>query len=309
MPGKPNRVEVFDSDCQLTIFGHSNYYPAAMPTPTPKNVNSQPQSISTDCTANIGVIDVGFIQFAPNTRTSQMNLPVDYVVPPIPLTEDVGHGESVAWLISLYAPNAGIHGVSVQPIWSGPKQYHGMTTGALLSFALNEFLKMEKEKRPAIISLTAGGPVPGGPMNAVRTAIQQAKQMGILVVSAIGNDGLHRATYPAAWPEVLAVGATDAGGPAGFNNMLGGPFEEYIDVFAPGRHVVPFLNSAGFDGKAEILGTSFAVPVVVGELAASCETTSDRWASDPKAAALEVLEENRAALEERGFVIPKRPSE
>jgi hypothetical protein len=236
-----------------------------------------------------------------------MNLPVDYAIPPNPLTEDVGHGESVAWLISQYVPNSDITGTSVQPIWSGPKQYHGITTGALLSFALREFLDMDEEKRPAIITLTAGGPVQGGPMDAVEAAVEDAHQMGILVISAIGNDRLPRATYPAAWPTVLAVGATVDGAPAEFNNMYGGPFRSDIDVLAPGRHVVPFVQDPTYGGWAEILGTSFAVPVVAGEVAARCEEYEAALSGSsggPVAAAKAVLQAAYNAGELSGFIFP-----
>lgn len=296
----------FERDCVLTVFGHSNYYPAQLPKPT--SAPFKPENVA-HCDTEIGIIDVGFIQFGVDSRrnnagNNEMDLPIDYLLPPNPLTEDVGHGESVAWITLRHVPQASITGLSVQPIWSGDMRHHGQTTAALLTMAIDEMI----DRQVKIISLTAGGPVgggAGGPMNRVHAAIIRATQAGILVVSAVGNDAEAHAVYPAAWDQVLAVGATiqDVNGnwvKAGFNNNWGG-----TDLWAPGRHVVPFVQNAPFGGTAEVLGTSFAVPVVVGEVAASCATTRADWNANPKAAALAALDDNQNELIGRGFLFPE----
>ena len=54
-----------------------------------------------------------------------------------------------------------------------------------------------------------------------------------LVVAAAGNNSSPRPFYPAALPEVVAVGALDAGGRAWFSN-----FGPWVDACAPGVDVL-----------------------------------------------------------------------
>src|SRR5512144_2277520 len=54
-----------------------------------------------------------------------------------------------------------------------------------------------------IINLSLGDPSPSAALHA---AVQYARSHGVLVVAAAGNSGVEAAYYPAAYPEVLAVG-------------------------------------------------------------------------------------------------------
>lgn len=93
-------------------------------------------------------------------------------------------------------------------------------------------------------------------------AIREAWQAGAVVVAAAGNESLPYSDYPAAGPNVLSVGATDAEDRlAGFSNR--GPI-----VVAPGEKIV----STYWDGStpddhavyASGSGTSMAAPHVAG---------------------------------------------
>jgi hypothetical protein len=98
-------------------------------------------------------------------------------------------------------------------------------------------------------------------------AVLTAVDNGCLVVAASGNlgDVGSPATYPAAWPHVLTVGATDAADVvAGFSTV--GP---YLDLVAPGENVtgaVPLSKDpSGYSGGLD--GTSFAAPIVAAAAA------------------------------------------
>ncbi len=109
--------------------------------------------------------------------------------------------------------------------------------------------------------------------------IRELVGQGAVVVAAAGNDGACRPKFPAAMPEVLAVGSLGPCGPSPFSNH--GP---WVDASAPGEDLVSeFFDH--FDGAYEAVvadsvpdiddfsgwamwsGTSFATPTVVGALA------------------------------------------
>jgi serine protease len=72
----------------------------------------------------------------------------------------------------------------------------------------------------------------GGPSasETLRRALDRAEAAGVVVVAAAGNDGERRVDYPAAFPNVLAVGAVDGRKQlAPYSN-----FGAELDLVAPG---------------------------------------------------------------------------
>ena len=112
---------------------------------------------------------------------------------------------------------------------------------------------------PAVINLSFGGT---DPHPEVQNAILTAVRAGCLVVAAAGNsaeDG-NPEMYPAAYPHVLTVGATD-------ENNVALPFSssgDWVDLAAPGTDVsaaVPLSHDAS-GMSSGLAGTSFAAPMV-----------------------------------------------
>jgi hypothetical protein len=104
----------------------------------------------------------------------------------------------------------------------------------------------------------------------LREVIDYAIEQGVPVVAASGNLGSSGdpVIYPAAYPGVIAVGATDRSGARAFYSSTG----RWIDLVAPGGD-----NSRTLSGDIAVLweldrirsaaGTSFAAPMVTGAVA------------------------------------------
>lgn len=92
-------------------------------------------------------------------------------------------------------------------------------------------------------------------------AVRYAHDRGVIVVASSGNTGALGVLYPAAYPEVIAVGATD-------NNDMWAPFSTAgpeVEFVAPGvdifstTHTVFDPDTYGFSS-----GTSVSTPIVAG---------------------------------------------
>lgn len=100
----------------------------------------------------------------------------------------------------------------------------------------------------------------------VSEQIDYATQNGVVVVAASGNDGCNCISYPARYPDVIAVGATNADNSlASFSN-----YGNNLDLVAPGAGLCSTvwtntaqtgLNACGLNG------TSFSSPLVAGAAA------------------------------------------
>ncbi len=110
--------------------------------------------------------------------------------------------------------------------------------------------------RRIIVNLSLSLP-PGVTSDLLHLAIKQAHDHGMLIVAASGNNGQGQVNYPAAYPEVLAVGATtDQDQRWSLSN-----YGSALDVVAPGAGI--YATTLNFT-YVEDSGTSFATPHVSG---------------------------------------------
>ena len=93
--------------------------------------------------------------------------------------------------------------------------------------------------------------------------IQRASGLGILFVGAAGNSPVTTPFYPAAYPEVTAVTALDAGQLAPYANR-----GSFVALGAPGTSVVYYDNRPYY-----VVGTSASAAFISGIIAGYMETT------------------------------------
>ncbi|GIF81251.1 S8 family serine peptidase [Catellatospora bangladeshensis] len=112
-----------------------------------------------------------------------------------------------------------------------------------------------------IVNMSLGG---AGQTPVLHEAIKYAVGKGVLVVVAAGNTGDDSPHYPAMYPEVLTVGATDhAAALTDFSS-----WGDHVDLAAPGFDIISTHSRAtplGYNFAYGIgAGTSFSSPLVAG---------------------------------------------
>jgi serine protease len=211
--------------------------------------------------------------------------------------DDHGHGTKIATVAVGAANNlagsAGIaFGATILPIkvitWNNEAELDDVVQG----------IRLAADNGANIINLSLGLPFAGDLAFAgytqqeiqnffrpVRSAVNYAMQRGSIVVAAAGNDGVPAVRYPAAFPGVIAVGAT---GPED-NRASYSNFGKDLDFMAPGgdftdlngdhfQDQIPLLSIKPFRTEGSrakpdsfivdiFVGTSAAVPHICGAIA------------------------------------------
>lgn len=117
------------------------------------------------------------------------------------------------------------------------------------------------EKGADIINLSLSGP---NPSPLVRDVLQQASAAGVLTFAAPGNEPTTQPNYPAAYPEVTAVTASDRRGQVAAYANRG----NFVDLIAPGTSLVPYAGKT-FVVNGTSVSTAYTSGLAAGLLADS----------------------------------------
>jgi thermitase len=174
--------------------------------------------------------------------------------------DDNDHGTHVAGTVAAIANNGrGVAGVAFNSRLSICKALNG-ALGTGTAAGVSNCITWLHERGAKVISMSLGGPASTTLRNAVTGAWQNGEASGSVVVAAAGNDGNATVNYPAGYPDVVSVAATDRNDArAYFSNA-----NADVEVSAPGAEVLSTLNGGGY---AAFSGTSMATPHVAGAAA------------------------------------------
>jgi subtilisin len=110
-----------------------------------------------------------------------------------------------------------------------------------------------------IINMSLGGT---GDSALLAEAVRYAQSMGVVVVAAVGNEGVQAVSYPAAYDGVIGVGAVDATNTLTSFSNIG----EGVDISAQGLGVLAGSTKTGYASVTS--GSSPATASVSGAIAA-----------------------------------------
>ena len=196
-------------------------------------------------------VDLGHPEFVGRSDLSALNMQE-----PQPLGGV--HGTAVASVVGAQENGVGVVGLYPAAVIRSWDAATGAGTELTSSAIVSGLLAVSAAGR-GVINLSLGGP---GPDPAIEAAVELAVARGSLVVAASGNDGEDGNTlsYPAAYPHVLTVAATQPDGSVAPWSSR----SRFVDLAAPGAQIpVATVDPAtGGTGWAPEDGTSFATPIV-----------------------------------------------
>jgi serine protease len=216
--------------------------------------------------AVVAVIDTGVTKVG-DLRDTKFVPGYNFVANNANADDDHGHGTHVAGTIAESTNNgigvAGVaYGASIMPL----KVLSARGSGSMAGIA--QAIRWAADHGANVINMSLGGPFAVAPL---ANAIKYAHGKGVVVVAAAGNDGKGKVSYPARYPGVIAVAATQEDEGTTFYSNWG----PEIDIAAPGGNtrgnpqggvlqhtIVP--NDIGHTDYLYFMGTSMASPHVAG---------------------------------------------
>jgi serine protease len=209
------------------------------------------------------VPDLGPTKFVPGYNFVSNNKNAD---------DDHGHGTHVAGTIAQATNNRlGVSGVafgaSIMPL----KVLAANGSGSVGGIA--QAIRWAADHGAKVINMSLGGPLPS---TTLRNAVKYARDKGVVVICAAGNESRGSVSYPARYPGAVAVASTQFDEKTAFYSNWG----KEIDVAAPGGNTRVDQNGDGkIDGVLQntinparrtesgyfaFMGTSMASPHAAG---------------------------------------------
>lgn len=193
----------------------------------------------------IAILDTG-VDFSNGLLTRSKFLNID-ITPEISSNKE--HGTNVAGIIASDSPF--FKGILPKAKLISIKLGDGSGWD---SNKLAEGIELAISFKPDVINISCGTNVDN---EKLRNSVKRAYQSGIIIVASAGNDGINNCEYPAAYPEVISVGAID-------RNYEISNFSNYgsVKIFAPGEDILTTSPGLNKFNLIKLSGTSFAAPFV-----------------------------------------------
>lgn len=248
-------VRRVDEDVEVKILGKATPQPAEV---LPWGVDRIEADLvwplgNTGEPVKVGIIDTGISEKHPDL-IANLKGGVNTINPRKSWNDDNGHGSHVAGIVAAVDNDIGVIGVGPAIDLYAIKVLNANGSGYLSDVI--EGIQWAVANKMQVINMSLGT---DSDIQSFHDAVTAAKNAGIVVVAAAGNSG-GAVSYPAAYPEVIAVSAIDQ------NNQLAswssrGP---EVDLAAPGVSIYSTYKGTSY---ATLSGTSMAAPHVTGAVA------------------------------------------
>ena len=205
------------------------------------------------------------------------------------LRDSSGHGTAIASLINGVPSSEGIKGMNKDALLYSVQVLDENNKGKLSGIVQGIYWAIENDMD--IINMSFGTTVNS---EILHQAICDAADAGILMVAAAGNTP-GQINYPAAYDEVIAVGASTMDGNISDYSACG----EMVDIYAPGENV---LADSPLFGTQVVNGTSIACAIVSAGASVVWETDRSKDASDIRSLILETSNEQIDTVACRGIL-------
>ncbi|MFJ9804979.1 S8 family serine peptidase [Streptomyces wuyuanensis] len=187
----------------------------------------------------VAVIDTGVDPSTPSLR-GQVLKGKDVAEAKGDETDDYsGHGTSMAELIVGTGAGGGLQGLApgAKVIPYRVSNTELQNNEKVNAFDEEEAIRAAADSEARIINMSFGSEYY---TSAVREAVKYAQTKGKLLFSSSGNLGAgnNKPSYPAAYPEAIAVGATDRNGEVAGYSTHG----DFVDLAAPGSDIPGYCN-------------------------------------------------------------------
>jgi len=216
-------------------------------------------TISTGDPVKVGVIDTGIDLSHPDLKDNIKQPGYNAINPLKSPNDDNGHGTHVAGIIAALNNSIGVIGVGPNIDLYAIKVLNASGSGYLsdviegLDWAVNNGMQ--------VVNMSLGT---SQDVQSFHDAIVNAYNAGVTIVAAAGNSG-GAVSYPAAYPEVIAVSATDINDQVPSWSSRG----PEVDLSAPGVNIYSTYKGQSY---ATLSGTSMAAPHVTGAAALIIDT-------------------------------------
>jgi subtilisin len=212
-------------------------------------------SVTRGAGVKVAVVDTGIAKHADLKTAGGYNC----VDPAKPFDDDHGHGTHVAGTIAAQDNDQDVVGIAPDVTLYGVKVLSADGSGTFADIV--EGIQWCVDNKMDIANFSLGA---SEGEQALADAIKAAAAAGLTIVAAAGNSG-GAVGYPAAYPEVIAVAASDSKDKVAYFSSRG----PEVDFIAPGVSVNSLAKGGG---TTSMSGTSMACPHVAGLAALAVAT-------------------------------------